>query len=158
MRKLWREDALRSAYTMLNKRKKASKTDANAQPLCYYVSCNFDHISKRIWLAGVEAKNCYKDSLNNFKQIDIEIEIRRMPESLKDTCLSILFILNSPSRYLFPNIRKPWGLWSSPWYKWPAVISRIFEIGQAYSLKRIFQSMANSKISSKRNISAEKRV
>ena len=103
MRKLWREDALRSAYTMLNKRKKASKTDANAQPLCYYVSCNFDHISKRIWLAGVEAKNCYKDSLNNFKQIDIEIEIRRMPESLKDTCLSILFILNSPSRCLFQD-------------------------------------------------------
>ena len=25
-----------------------------------------------------------------------------------------------------PNIRKPWGLWSSPWNKWPAVISRIF--------------------------------
>ena len=24
------------------------------------------------------------------------------------------------------NIRKDWGLWSSPSYKWPAVISRIF--------------------------------
>ena len=24
------------------------------------------------------------------------------------------------------NIRKDWGLWPSPWYKWPAVISQIF--------------------------------
>ena len=45
----------------------------------------------------------------------------------------------SKSKYtVLRDLRKDWGLWSSPWYKWPAVISRIFEIGQVYSLKRIF--------------------
>ena len=78
---------------MLNKRKKASKTDANAQlclqPLCYYVSCNFDHISKRIWLAGVEDENFFFYKKSTYHRYSVgSLKVWKLP------AVSILFILN----------------------------------------------------------------
>ena len=48
-------------------------------------------------------------------------------EEKSDRLQSLLNLINSNwGSSLKANIRKPLVLWSSPWYKWPEVISRIF--------------------------------